>query len=281
VNQQYFGLLQNLQRKELNEELDLSHEIINSRITLANLRLDKNIRAAAAMGEAILAEMPEEIDKSTKRDLYELLYICYKSQNRYDLSLKMLENYTLYRDSIQEEKNAFAVTREAVKNDFELRLRENKLESEKKQAELKLRHTQKIYSTAFVSVIFIILIILYARNKVLKNIKIRDDLLEKLEEYKNRGNSELLVGTAKFELDQSKIETYISRKLNQTDWKVLNILLDDPVITNKEIAAIAFMSIDGIGSSLRRMYDYFDIKESKYKKISLLMDAIKISNDSK
>jgi hypothetical protein len=37
------------------------------------------------------------------------------------------------------------------------------------------------------------------------------------------------------------------------------------------------MSVDGIGSSLRRMYDYFDIKESKYKKISLILDAIKKS----
>jgi hypothetical protein len=38
------------------------------------------------------------------------------------------------------------------------------------------------------------------------------------------------------------------------------------------------MSVDGIGSSLRRMYVYFDIKESKYKKISLIMAAIKASN---
>jgi hypothetical protein len=56
--------------------------------------------------------------------------------------------------------------------------------------------------------------------------------------------------------------------------------LEDPVISNKEIAEKAFMSVDGIGSSLRRMYGYIDVKESKYKKISLLMEAIKISNDS-
>jgi hypothetical protein len=56
--------------------------------------------------------------------------------------------------------------------------------------------------------------------------------------------------------------------------------LDDPVITNKEIAEKAFMSVDGIGSSLRRMYEYFEIKESKYKKISLLLVAVKISNNT-
>jgi len=52
------------------------------------------------------------------------------------------------------------------------------------------------------------------------------------------------------------------------------------VIPNKKIAEKAHMSVDGIGSSLRRMYDYFDIKDTKYKKISLLSDAIKRSKNS-
>ena len=84
----------------------------------------------------------------------------------------------------------------------------------------------------------------------------------------------------KFELSRKKLETKLDRILNETDWNVLQILLNDPLSTNKEIAEKAFMSIDGIGSSLRRMYEYFEIKESKYKKISLLLEAIKISNKS-
>ena len=81
-----------------------------------------------------------------------------------------------------------------------------------------------------------------------------------------------------FELNRDKIEISINRKINETDWTILNILIDDPVISNKETAAKAFKSVDGVGSALRRMYDYFEIKESKYKKISLLMKAIKLSN---
>jgi hypothetical protein len=37
----------------------------------------------------------------------------------------------------------------------------------------------------------------------------------------------------------------------------LHILLKEPDITNKEIAEKAFMSVDGIGSSLRRMLCVF------------------------
>lgn len=86
-----------------------------------------------------------------------------------------------------------------------------------------------------------------------------------------------MVDTQAFALNREKVEESIDRKLNETDWKVLQILLDDPMITNKEIASKAFLSEDGIGSSLRRMYEYFDVKETKYKKIALLMNAIKRS----
>mgnify|MGYP000983653683 CR=1 FL=1 len=46
-----------------------------------------------------------------------------------------------------------------------------------------------------------------------------------------------------------------------------------------EIAKKVCLSIEGVGSSLRRMYVYFNIKESKYKKISLLLDAVRLSNN--
>ena len=123
-----------------------------------------------------------------------------------------------------------------------------------------------------------------AKNKPLEyeGIKIngkKNLLLNEIERLKSNTSREIIVDSNKFELNREKIEHAINRKLNVTDWKVLKILLEDPVITNKEIAEKVFMSVDGIGSSLRRMYEYFNIKESKYKKISLLLEGIKISNN--
>ena len=46
----------------------------------------------------------------------------------------------------------------------------------------------------------------------------------------------------------------------------------------KELSEKVFLSSDGVGSSLRRMYAVFDVPESKYMKIGLLLKAIKISN---
>ena len=122
--------------------------------------------------------------------------------------------------------------------------------------------------------------VFYFRSKIKKNQAKRELLLNEIERLKSNTSREIIVDSNKFELNIEKIEHAINRKLNVTDWKVLKILLENPVITNKEIAEKVFMSVDGIGSSLRRMYEYFNIKESKYKKISLLLEGIKISNNS-
>ena len=103
-------------------------------------------------------------------------------------------------------------------------------------------------------------------------------MLKEIKELKNNSNLGLPISTSKFELNRTKIETSIDRKMNETDWAVLNVLLENPVISNKELSEKVFLSSDGVGSSLRRMYVVFDVPESKYMKIGLLLKAIKISN---
>ena len=129
------------------------------------------------------------------------------------------------------------------------------------------------------SVLIILLIVIYCYFKIKKNKAIRDCLLNDIQNLTTKRNKGLIFDCAgKFQLNIEKIQQRINKNLNETDQKVLNILLENPVITNKELADKVCLSIDGVGSSLRRMYDYFNIKESKYKKISLLLEAIRLSN---
>ena len=262
----------------LNKELDIKSGIINAEITIAKIYFETDVDEALKRGKSILVNLPADTFKEFKRDLYELLYKCYKSQNKYDLSLKMYENYTVYNDSIQQEKNNFAVVSEAVKNDFELKVYENKLENENEKTALKVSQRKRTFAITIASTLLIFCVVFYFRSKMKKDQAKRDVLLDEIEKLKNNADKGLIVDSNKFELVREKIEHSINRNLNETDWKVLNLLLDDPVITNKEIAEKACMSVDGIGSSLRRMYEYFEIKETKYKKISLLLEAIKTSN---
>ncbi|MDG1195334.1 MAG: AsnC family protein, partial [Polaribacter sp.] len=193
------------------------------------------------------------------------------------LAVEMLERSTVYKDSINLEIDRLAVTRELVKQDYEHRISESKLKSENEKAALKITQLKRTFAVVIISALFIFCVIFYFRSKTKKDKAIRAAMLDEIMRLKNSSN-QVVAATAVFELVREKIEHSIKRKLNETDWKVLNVLLVEPVMTNKEIAQKVFLSADGVGSSLRRMYEYFNIKESKYKKVSLLLETIKRSN---
>ena len=253
-------------------------KIISSKLLKANLILDSDIGHAYRIADELKEPILNGSNKSHKSALFQLLYQCYKKQGKYELALEMNEQYLLYADSVLIEENKTAIVREALRADYNAKLFDNQLEEEKREAQLKLRQLKVVYSLILIGLMIILALSFYYRFRIKKNQAKLDLLLNEIERLKQNTRTDLMVVSATFELVREKIEESLGRRLNDTDWKVLNLLLKNPVITNKEIASKAFMSIDGIGSSLRRMYEYFEIKESKYKKISLLLEAIKTSN---
>ncbi|MFC6268067.1 tetratricopeptide repeat protein [Frigoriflavimonas asaccharolytica] len=262
----------------LTKELGLKDNELDAEITLTKILFEDNPTEARIKAEKISTKISSKTSKETKIELYELLYKCYKAEGNTALSLKMYEKLNIYKDSVKIEKNSFAVAREAVKNDYEVKIHKNKLKVEKEQAALEQKQLQSTLGLIAAAGILIGFIIFYYKGRLKINLKKRNILLKELEDMKSNAGSNLVVDSKQFELDREKIEKTLERKLNETDWKVLNILLEEPEITNKKIAEKAFLSVDGIGSSLRRMYEYFDIKDSKYKKIALLSDAIRRSS---
>jgi tetratricopeptide (TPR) repeat protein len=262
----------------INQEIGNKLFILKDQIFIANLMLENEAEAATRMGEEMLPGVDSIADNSLKRDVFKLMYTCYKKQKNYPQALLMHEKYKVYADSVQIEENNIAIVREAVRSEFEFKLLQNQLENEQAQAQLKLKQLKERYGMILIGLVLIGLILFYTRTRIMSHQRQQAILLAEIEQLKKVSNAPVALHTNTFQLDRSSIEKAIDRKINETDWKVLNILLEDPVIANKEIAEQAFMSVDGIGSSLRRMYSAFDIKESKYKKISLIMKAIKLSN---
>ena len=261
---------------DIAKELDTQSGILESKILLTTinyqLNKDKSIEQLANIFESISGDGSLEM----KREVSELLYIGYKVQNRLDLSLKMYELYNLYNDSIQKNIDSYSIARENVKNEYEKILFESQLENEKEKNILKLNQIKKIAFIIFISIILILLLIYFIVLNNKKSNRKRDALLEEIKFLKeNKVNA--ILDSNKFELSKQKIDSYLNRVLNETDWKVLLLLLDNPMVLNKEIAEKSNMSIDGIGSSLRRMYEYFEINETKYKKVALIHKAVNIS----
>jgi tetratricopeptide (TPR) repeat protein len=82
----------------------------------------------------------------------------------------------------------------------------------------------------------------------------------------------------KIELNKDEIEKKTNTKLNQTDWKILNILSETPTITNKLLAEKLYLSVPGIRSSLSKMYAVFNIDPGyRDKRLLLIIEATKLS----
>ncbi len=252
---------------EIDDEFGNNSRIIERQSFKASLNFDTDINLATKQAEEVLKLVKDDTANELKVGIYNLLYKCYKKQNKIELSLAMHEKYAKYNDSLAKENYNLAVMEEAIQKEYKEKLQVNNS-----------KNTQKTYGIIAFCTLLISFGLIYYRKTVIENRKKRDELLEEIEKLKSKDVNNLVVNPNEFELVRDKIEQSIDRKLNDTDWNVLNILLKEPDISNKEIAEKAFMSVDGIGSSLRRMYLYFDIKESKYKKISLITEAIKASS---
>jgi tetratricopeptide (TPR) repeat protein len=261
----------------LNKEINREGLVFNAEVNMALILYETDVNEAINKGEDLLRRMPHNTDIEIQSKLYNLLYKSYKAVNEPSKALKMYELFTVNNDSIQITKNNYAVARATLTKDFELQLFENKLENTKAQKQLEINQLKRTYGIITISIFTIAIFAFLFRKQKINNQQKREALLQEISKLKSDSKSSILTNTVSFKLHRENIENSIGRKLNDTDWSVLTILLEDPVISNKKIAERAFKSVDGIGSSLRRMYDYFKIKETKYKKIALLNDSIKRS----
>ena len=263
----------------INYEINNNSKIIEAQIIKSYLLLGLKPTLAKNLAKESLQLLNSETSNEIKADLYNLLYECYKRSNQTNRALSMIEKYTVFRDSFQLEKNKILIIKETIKSQYEQKLQQNKSINEKENAIVKLTYTYRIYFVISITILLVILLLYIFRMKNLKTRKELDTLLLEINSLKRKEKLNLLVDTSNFELNKEKIQASINRKLNETDWSVLNVLLNNPEASNKEISEKVFLSIDGIGSSLRRMYLFFELKETKYKKVLLIKKAIEISNN--
>lgn len=261
----------------INQDLDTREGIIASLILLAKIDYSRNRDKAITEMEGILKQTSKSSTFEIQKEIYEFLWYGYKSQEKWRLSLKMHELFLSYSDSIKDSKNSFSVVREVVKNEYEAKLFESQLENEQEQDKLKLHQFKKIVLIIFIAILSLLALIYFTIVKDKKNTARKNLLLNEIKQLKNIGIKSLSNPNT-FKLSKDKIDVYLNKTLNDTDWRILLILFENPVATNKEIAEKSFLSVDGVKSSLSRMYVYFEINETKYKKVALLHKAIKASN---
>lgn len=263
---------------EIYRDLGARGNELSCMLAIAELTLPSDPGKALRVVNDNKRELLGQTDYAVKRKLYRVLYLAQKALGNQAEALEMHESFVLYDDSLQSEKQRLAVIRAAYEKEVEHQIEVVNWESAQKQNRQEVKQLKIVLALVLVFVAVIGLLVTYIVNIKRRHKDRRDELMSEIEELHRTGGRPLVLETPVLELSRSLLDDALGRTLNDTDWNVLNILLDDPAMTNRSIAEKAHLSIDGIGSSLRRMYGYFDIKETKYKKMALLHSAMKISS---
>ena len=265
----------------MSRELGSRSDELGCILGMAELTLASEPEEALQMVEEIQEELLDGANHETRRDLYRLLYEAHKQLGHAETALGMHESFALHNDSLQAEKARFAVLRAAYEKDVERQLQAVEWEGEQARNRQEVKQLKTLLGLAlgFVMVISLFIAAMVRMRRLHRSRKM--ELMGQIEALHRSSGQTVILETPALELDRKRLDRMLDRPLNDTDWNVLNILLQDPTITNRSLAEQAHLSIDGVGSSLRRMYGYFDIRETKYKRMALLHAAMKASAGQK
>ncbi len=255
-----------------------------SLISMGNLYLKLKKDSVEAFGLLAL-KIAQKIGSSEEiADAAELLYKTFKRKGKEKQALEMYELKVYTMDNILSDDARLAIIRQGIKTEYEKKALEKEIEHEKQISADKLKDQKEKFSIIALFILLIFFSGMYLRINYMNNLNERNKLLHEIELLKERSLTKMISTNNALEikdavLNKEKIEKAVNGKLNQTDWNALNAIFKNPSITNKEIAAEISMSYEGTCSSLRKMYKLFNLKSSRNNKMTLILEATRISNE--
>jgi hypothetical protein len=159
---------------------------------------------------------------------------------------------------------------------------ENQEDHKKNISLIKVEAIKEKYTIIGVFAVFYVLLIVYMRIKTLNSKEKIGILSARIESIENKSvMAEISLYNSEFfsEINRDRIDSNIKTHLNDTDWKIISLLNKDPFLCNKELAEKVNRSEEGTSSSLRKMYRQLKITVKTNKKLALLKEAIRLSQN--
>ena len=227
--------------------------------------------------DVIVNQIDAQENVEVFEEFHRIKYEAFKDLGNATEALLAHEQFQLYHDSVQVQTNSFAIARAAYEKDTQHQVRLVEMAADRRRDRQRLSQLRMVLGLIVVFVVVVAILVAFILKMRTTQENKRQLLLDEIQLLKSSARH---MASPHFDsLDRERLEQSIGRTLNETDWKVLNLLLENPTITNVNLAECAHLSVDGIGSSLRRMYGFFNVSETKYKKIALLHSAILLSKE--
>ena len=262
-------------------------------VNFINSKIEEDINKSILSAQ-ITFELANSIgDVHLLKKASQFLYKKYKQTKELNKALEMHEVFIEMRDSILSEE----ITRLKFQQEYNQKLKEDSIINSSKhkfqQSKIKEKELQ-IQNEIFIKkiLIFIVLLIIGVLFLIVRNginsKKYQKEEYEKLlaqmhllKTNKKSEISESIVLDADIKINEEIINNQTENKLNETDWKIIHLICSSPTIAYKEIGAQVFLSVDGVKSSFKKMYDLFEINASgRNKKLALAIKLIKLSEEN-
>lgn len=205
----------------------------------------------------------------------------YSYTNDYKKAFEMHKLYISTRDSIDDIEGQREIIRQNFKYNYEKQALADSIAFVRQREIDGMEEANQRYLLVGSFTLVFVFVGIYLRIRFIKNQAERESLLQEIKLLKVKTNinlASLITTTEQPQLDKERIESTINLPLNQSDWDILNALYNNPAIGNKEIANVVFLSVEGVRSSLKKMYRFFDIEKSANQRVLLVIEAAKISN---
>lgn len=217
-----------------------------------------------------------------------VLHLAYRKKKDFKKSLEMHELHYEMEDSLLSEKKQNEIIHQEYKFKYEQKRFADSLKNAKaaeietlvRQKEI-VKEKIKQYVLYGLFIIFIITIGIVFRIRSIKIKTQKEYLLREIQILKSVAVIQMASSKESVlhnQLNKEKIDHAFNGALNDSDWRILSLLCENPSINNREISERISLSFDGVRSSLKKMYRIFNIQNTKEnQRIALVIQAIRIS----
>ncbi len=279
-------------------EINAKHKIAESYLLISKAyKLQGEYSKTIAFTNKTLKIAQEMGSPGLTKSASKLLHESYKHIGDIRRALEMHELYVRAKDSVTNEERTKAIIQLQYKYEYEKKAAADSIKNaemqkvkdaqlETQQVKLKQEKFMRYGLIAISSLVIILLInlALSHRNYKRQQEAETDKLLSQIKLLKTDNalrKTEAAPILAEFEINKEKVNALAENRLNESDWKILDEICNHPTIANKDIASTVFLSLEGVKSSFKKMYDLFEITASgRNKKLALAIHVMKISEGS-
>tara|TARA_B100000809_G_scaffold261520_1_gene310590 strand:- start:1087 stop:2679 length:1593 start_codon:yes stop_codon:yes gene_type:complete len=204
------------------------------------------------------------------------LYLFYREKKQNYEALEMYELYNLSTKAITDNEALRKLEAYEYNESKDSRHKEYETNLEKKETK-----TRNYFSIILLISFFSIISLIFFWKRQYRLKRIRKELLAQIEVFKKGAPSgesfDNVLEQKIVQLDKVMLEKHIQANLNESDWAIVQVLYENPAISNKVLAERIVLSVEGTKSSLKKMYSLFEIPSSRNKKLALILKVINLS----